>query len=268
MKIKIIHAIIAVAASFVWQTEAQTSVSQIDGRPYTPPPDPRVVAAQIQARAAAETAAQAQAAREHERQAKEAREATQKNLEYDKQVRQQTAAQAQAQRRALLNREAATLLKQRNVAIEEIENEASPVKAKLAGLNKQLEIQGVKSDNSGLKEQIEVYSMRAGEYAKKIAAVNADYRKKLAALPDELPKILLREKAEQKKIESVKTIEWLKGRAANGEASAQCSLGIRYLHGDGVDQDKDKARDYLKAAANQGNSEAITALNELDASSK
>jgi TPR repeat protein len=51
-------------------------------------------------------------------------------------------------------------------------------------------------------------------------------------------------------------------------ASAQCSLGERYLNGDGVDQDKAKARDYLKAAANQGYDEAVAALKGIDDASK
>ena len=58
-------------------------------------------------------------------------------------------------------------------------------------------------------------------------------------------------------------VEWLLSQATNGSASAQCSLGIHYLNGQGVETNKETAVYWLTQAANQGNIEASNALEKL-----
>jgi TPR repeat protein len=49
-------------------------------------------------------------------------------------------------------------------------------------------------------------------------------------------------------------------QADDGKATYQYQMGMRFLHGDGVTQDRTKALDYLSKAAAQGNEDAKTAL--------
>jgi TPR repeat protein len=41
-------------------------------------------------------------------------------------------------------------------------------------------------------------------------------------------------------------------------------IGYMYSYGDGINQDKQKAKEYFKQAANKGMKEAIEELNKLD----
>jgi TPR repeat protein len=50
--------------------------------------------------------------------------------------------------------------------------------------------------------------------------------------------------------------EDLMAAAAGGDADAQFDVGVKYLQGDGVQQDYAKAREWLEKAANQGHSRA------------
>ncbi len=61
-----------------------------------------------------------------------------------------------------------------------------------------------------------------------------------------------------------KTIEFQKKRAAEGSATAQYDLGMRYLKGDGVEKDEAKGRELLETSAKNENSQAIKKLKELD----
>lgn len=58
-------------------------------------------------------------------------------------------------------------------------------------------------------------------------------------------------------------VEWLLSQATNGSASAQCSLGIHYLNGQGVETNKETAFYWLTQAANQGYIEASNMLIKL-----
>ena len=60
------------------------------------------------------------------------------------------------------------------------------------------------------------------------------------------------------------TLEFQKKRAEAGAAHAQFDLGIRYLNGDRVGKDLTAARKWLKAAAENGHSQAKRKLEELE----
>lgn len=58
-------------------------------------------------------------------------------------------------------------------------------------------------------------------------------------------------------------IRWLQPQATNGDASAQCSLGIHYLNGQGCETNREQAIYWLKKAADQGDAEASNTLTRL-----
>jgi len=60
-----------------------------------------------------------------------------------------------------------------------------------------------------------------------------------------------------------KAIIWLQSQATNGSVSAQCSLGLHYLNGQGCETNKTLAIEWLQKAAAQGDSEASNKLAEL-----
>lgn len=53
-------------------------------------------------------------------------------------------------------------------------------------------------------------------------------------------------------------------RAAEGSAVAMRSLGQRYMTGDLVEKDEEKAREWLKKAADAGDNSAVVLLERLD----
>jgi hypothetical protein len=67
--------------------------------------------------------------------------------------------------------------------------------------------------------------------------------------------------AEQEK----KTIQWLFNQATNGSASAESSLGFRYLHGQGVPKDEATGIQWLQRASAHGDTEATAKLAQLAA---
>jgi TPR repeat protein len=78
--------------------------------------------------------------------------------------------------------------------------------------------------------------------------------------PEEI-KIKAKKRAEQEK----KAVQWLLSQATNGSASVQCSLGLRYLKGQGVETNEALGRMWLEKATAQGDTEASNKLAELDA---
>jgi TPR repeat protein len=60
-----------------------------------------------------------------------------------------------------------------------------------------------------------------------------------------------------------KAIIWLQSQATNGSVSAQCSLGLHYLNGQGCETNKELAVYWLTQAANQGDFEASNTLAKL-----
>ena|SRR5438477_2531025 len=75
--------------------------------------------------------------------------------------------------------------------------------------------------------------------------------------------------AEKAKLETLrKTIEFQKKRAAEGSPSAQYELGLRYLSGDGVEQDEAAGRKWLEDSAKQDYTPAKKKLDELKDSKK
>jgi TPR repeat protein len=74
-------------------------------------------------------------------------------------------------------------------------------------------------------------------------------------------------KAQQEEV-ARKTLEFQKKRAAEGHASAQYELGLRYLSGDGVERNEAEGRKWLELAAKGNHTLAIRKLEELKPSSK
>lgn len=61
-----------------------------------------------------------------------------------------------------------------------------------------------------------------------------------------------------------RVFKWLLTQVTNGGASTQCSLGKHYLTGQGCQQDREQAVYWLTQAANQGDTEASNALQNLN----
>jgi TPR repeat protein len=58
-------------------------------------------------------------------------------------------------------------------------------------------------------------------------------------------------------------VRWLQTQVTNGSASAQCSLGLHYLKGQGCETNREQAIYWLAQAANQGDIEASNKLATL-----
>ena len=71
------------------------------------------------------------------------------------------------------------------------------------------------------------------------------------------------EKQAMKQAADAKTVTWLLAQATNGSSSAEYSLGLRYLNGQGVETNKALAIEWLRKAAAQGNTEASNRLEKL-----
>jgi TPR repeat protein len=57
-----------------------------------------------------------------------------------------------------------------------------------------------------------------------------------------------------------RAVNLLEKAAILGHAGAQAQLGVRYLRGQGVTRDPDRAKSWLERAADQGNREAAKRL--------
>jgi TPR repeat protein len=73
------------------------------------------------------------------------------------------------------------------------------------------------------------------------------------------------EAAKKKAAADAATLKFYQERAEKGDAVGQYRMGIRYLKGDGVPKDLDKARESLSKAAAQGNQDAAAELAKLSA---
>ena len=71
--------------------------------------------------------------------------------------------------------------------------------------------------------------------------------------------------ANKKAAADAATLKFYQERAEKGDAYGQYRMGLRYLKGEGVPKDLDKARDYLSKAAAQGNEDAAAELARLSA---
>jgi TPR repeat protein len=72
----------------------------------------------------------------------------------------------------------------------------------------------------------------------------------------------LEEKQAKLSIEEKKKLQWQMDRAEKGSDTAQYTVGMRYLEGQGVEKDLKKAHKWLAESAKQGNPEAKKALAE------
>lgn len=84
------------------------------------------------------------------------------------------------------------------------------------------------------------------------------------ALPAPPPKPVDPAQAAAAKAEKQKnTVEFLQRRVEQGSPSAKYDLGVRYLYGDGVEQDYARGRKLLEESAQSGNKQAVAKLQEL-----
>jgi TPR repeat protein len=81
--------------------------------------------------------------------------------------------------------------------------------------------------------------------------------------PQLTPEQIAAEKKNQSK-QDVKSFHWLQKQATNGDASAQCSLGQRYLTGRGTETNREAAIYWLKQATAQGHEESSNILWRLE----
>jgi TPR repeat protein len=93
---------------------------------------------------------------------------------------------------------------------------------------------------------------------------------KAGVAPAAVPaKPLTAKELEQKKMEesaeAKKKLQWQMERAEKGSDPAQYALGMRYLNGDGVEKDLEKAKKWLSEAAKNGNADARKKLPEIEA---
>jgi hypothetical protein len=95
-------------------------------------------------------------------------------------------------------------------------------------------------------------------------------------IPCEIPPELIKQQieaakaraiADKKRAEQgqVTAVKWLQTQATNGSGSAQCSLGIHYLNGQGCETNRELAIYWPKKAADQGDIEATNILARLPA---
>ena len=97
-------------------------------------------------------------------------------------------------------------------------------------------------------------AQRAADERQKAAEQKIDEQRRAAA------KVI----AAKKQAEDARVIHWLLSQATNVSESAQSSLGLRYLTGEGVPKDEKQAREWLGKAAAQGSKEAAVALSKLN----
>lgn len=101
----------------------------------------------------------------------------------------------------------------------------------------------------------------------KLTPVTIEQRKEWQAQTaafNEKQKAKAQEAAQAKKflIQS-NAVRWLQPQATNGDASAQCSLGLHYLNGQGCETNREQAIYWLTQAADQGDQEASNKLASL-----
>ncbi len=96
----------------------------------------------------------------------------------------------------------------------------------------------------------------------KSVRVNAEYERQ-GKLASDRARAAFETRTKTASETDARLLTWHQEQAAKGIPSAQCSLGLRYLRGDGVPKDETLARAWLQKAASQGNLEAKSALSIL-----
>ena len=61
-----------------------------------------------------------------------------------------------------------------------------------------------------------------------------------------------------------KAVEYYRQAAEQGNATAQCNLGMMYYHGRGVEKSMEMAEKYVRMAAEQGNTAAMAVLDQWE----
>ncbi len=115
----------------------------------------------------------------------------------------------------------------------------------------------IKADLAGTENTTpptQMYEMKQDEAKELAAADELVENQKIAAT-----------KAEQAKLYAAqaRAVLWLQTQATNGDASAQCCLGLHYLNGQGCETNLVKAIYWLQKAAAQGDLEASNKLASL-----
>lgn len=110
----------------------------------------------------------------------------------------------------------------------------------LAEVKKQLALRQI---DTGVRDTVAAQQERLKRLEAQIEAIQQE--RKVGQAPGQIP-------VPPPDGSSAVGLEELMTRAAQGDATAQFDLGVRYHVGDGVSQDYDKARDWLERAAAQG----------------
>jgi hypothetical protein len=105
------------------------------------------------------------------------------------------------------------------------------------------------------------YSGSSSSISVSVYDMGVDYFPPAHVLTPEEQKAAGKKHAEQEN----KTVQWLFSQATNGSASAESSLGFRYLKGQGVPKDEALGRQWLQKAAADGDAEAASKLATLAA---
>jgi TPR repeat protein len=122
-------------------------------------------------------------------------------------------------------------------------------------------------------EPIQFFAIRSGRYNDGTITMRAyDYgtpcemigQKELTSEEvEEMSVKVATAKAKAKTDAEAKALKFNLDAAERGEAYGQFRMGMRYLHGEGVPQDRQKAREWLAKAAGQGHTQAKDELQKL-----
>ncbi len=82
-------------------------------------------------------------------------------------------------------------------------------------------------------------------------------------LPDDQPQVTGQTNAAAKEDLAMRLLKWQKGLAEEGSVYGEYQMGLRYRDGNGVPRDLEKAREWLRKAADHGDKDAATELAKL-----
>ena len=123
-------------------------------------------------------------------------------------------------------------------------------------------VQSLFSDRSALDE-VENNRLRAAESEAQRLKQEAEARRQSQEAQAQQAQERLAQKERREAEADQRLTVWQLEKASNGFASAQCSIGLRYLNGKGVATDEALARYWLEKAAAQDNMEAKAALSKM-----
>lgn len=120
-----------------------------------------------------------------------------------------------------------------------------------------------KEANELIKQEAAKYALAGRQVGLGEAALLALATPEEAAAAAAARKIVAQREQQKNYLAQSNAVRWLQPQASNGSASAQCSLGLHYLNGQGCDVDQEQAIYWLQKAAAQGDVEASNKLVSL-----